>query len=116
MTDDRPWPPRVGEPLPRAADGYAEPGKLTWIVSEEGHGREWTRVLHIGPDDTLRLWNAIARAAIGAPSFRVAERHGVTCGANIELQIGPRQTKATTSWHYQQANDAPRLVTAYPIR
>ncbi len=115
MTEDPSWPPHVGAPLPRATDGYAEPAKLTWILSEEGHGREWARVLRIGPDDTLHLWNAIARAVIDAPIFRVAERHGVTCGANIALQIGPRKTKATTSWHYTHADDAPRLVTAYPI-
>lgn len=115
MNSDPPWPPRVGEPLPRATYAYAVPVKLAWILSEEGHGREWARVLHIGPDDTPRFWSAIARAVLhGDPIFRVTERYGVTCGINIELQIGVRKANTTTSWHYKHAHDAPRLVTAYP--
>ena len=91
------------------------PEKLAWILSGEGHGHEWARVLHIGPDDTQRFWSAITDAVIdGDPIFRVTERYGVTCGINIELQIGVRKAKTTTSWHYKHAHDAPRLVTAYP--
>lgn len=110
------WPPRVGQLLPRGAERYTVPEKLAWILSEEGHGREWARVLQIGPDDAQRFWNAIAEAVLdGDPIFRVTERYGVTCGINIELQIGVRKAKTTTSWHYKHAHDAPRLVTAYPI-
>lgn len=113
---DPPWPPRAGEPLPRSDQAYADPEKLQWLLSEQGHGREWARVLHIGPDDTERFWEAIKRTATtGDPIFRVTERYGVTCGTNVELRIGARQVKTTTSWHYKHATDAPRLVTAYPI-
>lgn len=116
MSPDAPWPPRAGEPLPRAAEAYTAPEKLAWVLSEDGHGREWARVLHIGPDDTQRFWNAIAQAVLdGAPIFRVTQRYGVTCGINIELQIGVRKAKTTTSWHYKHPHDTPRLVTAYPI-
>jgi hypothetical protein len=108
--------PAVGGVLPRAEEAYTAPEKIAWILSEEGHGREWARVLHIGPDDAQRFWEEIAQAVLdGGPIFRVTERHGVTCGINIELQIGVRKAKTTTSWHYKHAHDAPRLVTAYPI-
>lgn len=100
--------------MPRAADAYAVSEKLEWLLSEEGHGREWERVLHIGPNDTEPFWKAIRRAVIGAQIVRVTERHGVTCGANITLQIGQRRAKTMTSWHYRHARDMPRLVTAYP--
>jgi hypothetical protein len=114
MSPDPPWPPRIGAPLPRAADAYVVDEKLEWLLSDRGHGREWARVLHIGPDDTRRFWAAIRQAVIGAQIVRVTERHGVTCGADITLQIGRRRAKTTTSWHYQHIRDKPRLVTAYP--
>ena len=72
---DTPWPPTVGGLLPHAADAYAAPEKLAWILGEEGHGREWARVLHIGPDNAQRFWSAIADAVLdGDPIFRVTER------------------------------------------
>lgn len=115
MTPDMRWPPQVGAPLPRAAQAYAAPEKLAWILSEAGHGGEWARVLRIGPRDAERLWKAIVQAVVGARTFRVNDSHyGTVCGANIELVIGRRSTKTTTSWHYEHALDAPRLVTAYP--
>jgi Domain of unknown function (DUF6883) len=113
---ETPWPPRVGEALPRAAEAYAEPKKLAWILSEEGHGRELARVLHIGANDTLRIWNAIAQAVIDTPIVRVTNREpfGVACGVETVLTIGERTGKIRTSWHYAHVGDAPRLVTAYP--
>jgi hypothetical protein len=111
---DPPWPPRIGEPLPRAAEAYTEPRKLDWLLSDDGHGREWARVLHIGPGDTERFFDAIRKAVIDATIVRVTERHGITCGAAITLQIAQRSAKTTTSWHYGHAHDRPRLVTAYP--
>ncbi len=92
------------------------PAKLDWILSETGHGPEWTRVLHIGSDDTLRFWSAIARAVIEMPIVRVTNREpfGVVCGVEPFVTVGERTAKARTSWHYKHARDAPRLVTAYP--
>jgi len=113
---DMPPPPAVGEPLPRATEAYAAPEKLTWILSEDGHGREWERVLRIGADDTQRFWRAIAQAVIDMPIVRVTDREpfGVACGVETFLTIGKRTAKARTSWHYMHTGDAPRLVTAYP--
>ena len=92
------------------------PEKLAWILSEEGHGREWARVLCIGPDDTQGFWEAIKRAVIDVPIIRVTDRepNGVACGVETFLTVGTRTAKARTSWHYEHALDAPRLVTAYP--
>ncbi len=116
MSPEPPWPPLIGEPLPRAAEVYAEPEKLEWLLSDDGHGQEWARVLHIGPDDTSRFWEALRQAVIGTPIARVTDREpfGVACGVETFLTIGERTTKARISWHYMQAHDDPRLVTAYP--
>jgi hypothetical protein len=108
--------PIVGEPLPRAAEAYAAPKKLAWILSEDGHGREWGRVLRIGEDDTQRFWSAIADAVLDAPIHRVTDKapYGLVCGVETTFAIGKRMAKARTSWHYKHVHDAPRLVTAYP--
>jgi len=116
MSPDAPWLPRVGEPLPRAAEAYTVPEKLAWILSDDGHGREWARVLHIGPDDTQRFWNAIAQAVLDAPICKVNDRgpHGVGCAVETTVTIGRRSAGVRIAWHYRHAGDAPRLVTAYP--
>jgi hypothetical protein len=116
MSHEMPWPPQVGEPLPRAPDAYAEPTKLAWILSAEGHGREWARVLHIGEHDTRRFWNGILQCALDAPICKVNDRrpHGVGCAIETVLTVGARTAKARIAWHYKNAGDAPRLVTAYP--
>jgi hypothetical protein len=108
--------PIIGEPLPRAAEAYTEPEKLAWILSGNGHGREWARVLRIGEGDTRRFWRAIADAVLDAPIHRVTDKapFGVVCGVDTTLVIGKRTAKARTSWHYKHAHNAPRLVTAYP--
>jgi len=92
------------------------PEKLKWILADHGHGREWARVFRIGDEDAERLWNAIARAALDAPVFRVIDRgkYGTVCGVAFPLKLNARTATATTSWHYPATGDAPRLVTAYP--
>jgi len=121
MTSTGEQPPRsdsptVGELLPRGAEAYTVPEKLAWILSEEGHGREWARVLHIGPGDAQRFWEEVTQAVLDMPIVRVTDREpfGVAYGVEIFLTVGKRTTKARTSWHYMHAHDAPRLVTAYP--
>jgi hypothetical protein len=108
--------PRLGDPLPRAAEAYAVPEKLAWILSEGGHGREWARVLRIGAHDSQRFWSAIALAVLRAPIHRIVNRppYGCVCGVETTLVVGGRTAKALTAWHYKDPHDAPRLVTAYP--
>jgi hypothetical protein len=90
--------------------------KLKWILADHGHGREWARVFRIGDEDTERLWNAIAQAALDAPIFRIIDRgkYGIVCGVAFPLTLNERTATVTTSWHYAAAGDVPRLITAYP--
>jgi hypothetical protein len=39
------WPPKVGDPLPRATGAwYVEEKWAGWILAERGHGTEWGHV------------------------------------------------------------------------
>lgn len=109
--------PAIGQPLPRATEAYAEREKWQdWILADRGHGHEWARVFHVELDAAERVWRAIADAALHAPIVRLIDRRqvGVVCGVDIELTINFRTARVRTSWHYEHAGAAPRLVTAYP--
>jgi hypothetical protein len=109
--------PKIGKPLPRAADAYAEPEKWRdWILAERGHGSEWAHVFHVDPGAAEKVWSVIVEAVIDAPLHKIADRgpNGVVCGVDMKLTIGSRSARVRTSWHYESAGAAPRLVTAYP--
>ncbi len=108
--------PIIGEPLPRAAEAYATPEKLNWMLAAHGHGPEWAQVFHISSDDAQRAWSAIAQTVPGVPiaSIRDAGSYGVSCEVRIVLVIGIRTAPVLSAWHYAQQGDAPRLVTAFP--
>jgi hypothetical protein len=110
------WPPVIGEPLPRAAECWSEPTKFEgWILAARGHGPEWAKVLHVGPDDLEPVWAAIRTAVALAPVSRVIEtEHGVICRVDIDIRIEEREAPVRTAWHYADAKSAPRLVSAYP--
>jgi hypothetical protein len=110
-----PWPPTVGELLPRGSEVWYEQRKLEWILGDEGHGREWARVFLIEPTDQERVWAMIASAMPEARIDEVRESpYGITCGVEIKLTIDDRRAKTLVSWHYATETAAPRLVTAYP--
>lgn len=109
------WPPRIGAPLPRAEYVWCERSKLKWILGEEGHGREWTRVFRVDDGDMARVWRAIADAMTRATITEVRESpYGITCGVEVGLTIDGRHAPTLISWHYAVEIAAPRLVTAYP--
>lgn len=110
------WPPKIGDPLPRAAEVWYEQVKLEdWILAERGHGPDWQRVFGVGLSDSERVWQVIAAAAQGARIATVRDRgaEGIVCGVEVELTIGERTASVTVSWHYATRQAAPRLVTAY---
>jgi hypothetical protein len=111
------WPPKAGEPLPRAAEAWCAREKWTnWILAEVGHGTEWGHVFHVESEQWEAVWEAIAAAVIGAliETVRNLGALGVSCGMTVELEIEGRTASAITAWHYGAEGDAPRLVTAYP--
>src|SRR5437764_8822739 len=109
-------PPELGRPLPRAADAYAEPDKLSWIVAEHGHGPEFAHVLHVTSDQVAELFAAIKSAVQTAPvvSLRLRDQHGIVCGVDVNITLNARTSRVRTSWHYREDAATPRLVTAFP--
>ncbi len=111
------WPPKVGEPLPRAAEAWRHRVKLEdWVLAEQGHGREWSRVFRVGLADADLVWHAISAAVLTAPITEVRGEGGgeVGCGVLVDLAIEARIAPVLTAWHYAHEAAAPRLVTAYP--
>jgi hypothetical protein len=53
---------------------------------------------------------------LDAQVHKVVDRgqDGIVCGVESQLTIGSRTAWVRTSWHYEHAAAAPRLVTAYP--
>ena len=95
--------------MPRAADAYATADKRQrWILAAGGHGEDWARVFHAGPEDAERIWAAISAAV------RDRAPHGAVCGVDVTLTINDRTSSVATAWHYPDEHAAPRLMTAYP--
>lgn len=108
--------PTVGQPMPRAADAHATAEKWRgWILAAHGHGEDWARV-HAGPEDSERIWAAIAPAVLDAPVSVMRDRapHGVVCGVEVTLTLNERTAPVATAWHFADEDAAPRLITAYP--
>jgi hypothetical protein len=92
---------KIGEPLPRAADAFADE-------------RKWTRVF--GPVERADVWQSLATAVLPAPVSEVRDlgNLGFTCRVLATLSLGGRTAEVRTSWHYADEESAPRLVTAFP--
>lgn len=111
------WPPKIGEPLPRADDVWSEAHKWSdWILAECGHGPELARVLHVGLEDVDVLWDVIVeriRVAL-VTGVRDLGPHGLNCHVDVVLTIADRTANIRTVWNYEGPGAAPRLVSAYP--
>ena len=107
------WP-EVGHPLPRVSDAYAPPEKWDWIVGEEGHGPHWRRVF--GDVEAELLWDVFTALALTSPVSRVRNlgQLGRTGEVLMQLTLNNRTANVITAWHYDYADAAPRLVSAYP--
>jgi hypothetical protein len=110
------WPPKVGEPLPRAAEAWCVEAKWTdWVLAERGHAQEWSRVFHVDPADRERVWEAIATASLTASIETARETPGgIICGVLAEIAIGERTARVMFVCDYASEHATPRLVTAYP--
>lgn len=111
-----PWPPKVGDPLPRAEEAWCTRSKLIdWILGERGHADEWRQVFRVDAEDAAIVWESISGAVLKTP---IKEERGkgiaVSYGVLAKLAINGRIALVLSAWHYEDARAAPRLVTAYP--
>jgi hypothetical protein len=107
--------PAIGQPLPRAGEAYVEEPKWEkWILATPGHGADWRRVF--GEVTVDAVWHAIRTAIMTAPitDVRALGELGITCGVDLSLTLNDIADVVRTAWHYESADAAPRLVTAYP--
>jgi hypothetical protein len=120
-----PWPPQIGEPLPRAEDAYNVQEKLADYALNPDHATGgpkaagFARILGITPDDLDYLADALLVGVREAPISEVRDRgnHGIQCAVIVPVrgrdQHASRVANVLTSWEIRQDGDAPRLVTAY---
>ena len=118
------WPPRLGEPLPRAAEAVGVHHKLeTYSLAldhEDGGPKAYLfkQLLGITLEHIGHLEAEILREAARQPVSRVwATPFGQRCQVLLPVRgVGIHQTHVmpvTTGWMLRYVGDRPRLVTAY---
>ena len=118
------WSPRLGEPLPRAAEAVGVHHKLETYSLVLGHDEGghkayvFERALGIRHEAVDHLAAEIMRGLATQPVTRVwMTPHGVRCQVVVPARgVGIHHdhvAPVTTGWHLRYVGDRPRLVTAY---
>lgn len=119
------WPPRIGEPLPRAAEAIGVREKLIGysldITHESGgpKARGFEQILGIAISHVDYVEEAIMAGILTASVQTVRDNrlHGFNCLVEFPLSgIGRKATRMVdlrTTWELVSAASPPRLVTAY---
>lgn len=119
------WPPKIGEPLPRAEEAIGVRKKLldySLDVTHEHGGpkaRGFERILGITIDDVDYVEDSIRTGILATPirSIRDNAPYGVNCVVEFPLQgVGERSMRMIdlrTTWILVDAVAQPRLLTAY---
>ncbi len=123
---DTPWPPQVGQLLPRAAEAVGMRIKLAAYSLDLNHKRGgpkaegFKRILGITIEDIDYLEDAIWAAILEVPVSEVRPNppHGINCVVDFDLRglhdKSDRVAKIRTAWELTGPGDPPRLVTAFP--
>ncbi|MDW5597310.1 hypothetical protein VSS74_23385 [Conexibacter stalactiti] len=118
-------PPTIGEHLPRAAEAYGIEAKVTAYCLNLDHeiggpkAQGFLRILGIGLEDADHL---VTELRDGVQVARISDVRdntpfGILCEVRVPVR-GLRERRdrivaITTSWELRDADDRPRLVTAY---
>ena len=120
------WPPKVGDPLPRAADAVGVREKLAGYsldpTNEVGgpKARGFQRILGIMIDDVAYLEHEIRAGILTAPigAMRDNPPYGVNCVVAVPVRgLGEksgRVIEVRTVWEITGREAPPRLVSAFP--
>ena len=118
------WPPKVGDPLPRAAEAIGARRKLATYSLDTAHkhggpkARRFERILGITIRDIDYLEGAIQTGALLVAVSDVRDRlpYGFVCGVRIPVRgLGAksgRTVMVTTAWILDEPGSVPRLVNA----
>lgn len=118
-------PPTIGELLPRAVEAYGIEAKVSAYCLNLDHevggpkARGFLSILGIGLEDAeylaaeLRSGLRVARIS----DVRDNSPFGILCEVRVPVrglhERSDRIVAVTTSWELRDADDRPRLVTAY---
>jgi len=120
-----PWPPRVGEPLPRAAEPIGVRQKLIDYSLEVHHetggpkALGFERILGITRDHVDYVEQSIRIGILSAPvsSIRPNPPFGINCVVEFPIHgldsKRLRTANLRTTWIFVGAADRPRLLTAF---
>jgi hypothetical protein len=119
------WPPRVGEPLPYAAEAIGVREKLLDYSLNTGHkyggpkAHGFKQILGITIHHVNYVESEIRVAILTASirSLRTNAHHGINCVVEFPLRgvegKRMRTVNLRTIWELVEAAAPPRLVTAY---
>lgn len=119
------WLPKLGEPLPRAAEAVGIREKLLAYSLDATHehggpkARGFEQILGITIDHVDYLEVEIRVGILTAPvsDVRMRPPFGVQCEVRIQVRgLGEknnRTVEAITGWEFAHAGTAPRMTTAY---
>jgi hypothetical protein len=119
------WPPRVGEPLPKATDAVGIRKKLTDYSLNLAHERGgpkalgFQQILGITLDDADYLEAEIRTGILAKPvkSVRPAIPTGFNCLVEVPVRgLGPQYNRLVvvrTAWLLSGTGATPRMTTAF---
>jgi hypothetical protein len=119
------WPPKVGELLPRAEDATGVRSKLAGYSLNANHpdggpkARGFSQILGITAQAIDYLEVEIHMGILASPirSIRDNGSRGINCVVEFPLrglgQYRGRAVALRTIWQYADADESPRLVTAF---
>jgi hypothetical protein len=121
-----PWPPTIGDPLPRAAEAAGIRRKLVGysldLTNEVGgpKARGFEQILGIAIEDIDYLERAIQAGILTAPVGTVRDNspYGINCVVAVPVRgRGPKSSRVVnvrTIWEISGEGARPRLVSAFP--
>jgi hypothetical protein len=120
------WPPKVGDPLPRAAEAFGARRKLATYSLDTTHriggpkARGFERILGITIDNIGYLEGAIQTGILitAVSVVRDTPPWGINCTVMVPVRgLGEKSGRIAnvrTAWLLAGAGAPPRLVTAFP--
>jgi hypothetical protein len=126
MSRDPPWPPQVGQLLPRATEAFGLRYKLETYSLDPTHkrggpkARGFDLILGITIDAIEYLETQILARILDTPIREVRDNapYGIKCTIDIQVPgIGvkaDRVANVRTVWAFDRPGAPPRLVNAFP--
>jgi uncharacterized protein DUF6883 len=120
------WPPRIGEPLPRAAEALGVREKLVGysldLTNEVGgpKARGFRLILGITMADVDYLERVLRNGILTAPVCEIRDNapYGINCMVAVPVQGLREKSKrivgVRTVWEIATVETPPRLVSAFP--